>query len=188
MASLFFIAFLKSFGFFLAANHFRKIVTNSATMALSFCLALPLFAASPMKEPSSLLEFPIALISGVLVCLPFVLALEAVSAGGRLTDLFRGAQFGEQISPITGSPSSVLESFFIVAGLAGFFLLDLHHLAFQILQVKIDFSVLNQLGQLRLKSEQLKEEQSRKSLSLLKLALSLPVSYTHLTLPTICSV
>lgn len=56
---------------------------------------------------------------GLFFSIPLAIAFESFSVGARLIDTLRGAQYAEQISPLTESRSSLLEvaSNYVVAGL-----------------------------------------------------------------------
>ena len=126
--------FLKVLGFFVSVQSFRQLVSIPVIVLLSLSISAPLYFANLQLGSASWFALPQSFLLGVLISLPFIFALEAVSASARLVDLYRGAQFGEQLSSLTGTQSSIMENFFIVSGIAAFFILDFHHLAFSLLQ------------------------------------------------------
>lgn len=129
--------FFRALGFFALASQLRKTVGNEVFLGLLLTGTFILFLSAPMAEfgmaGPTMRDVLFGFFQGVLVFTPLLIAQEILAAGARQIDLYRGAQFSEQVSPLSGEQNSVLEGFAYLAAITSFFLLDLHFRAFEVL-------------------------------------------------------
>ena len=102
----------------------RSYLKISGILGLSFVLTVLCLPDLSQVVLPSLSTLEIIVIGmreawlGVLLALPFALALESLAVSGRVFDLSRGAQLAEQLYPGLSGRQSVFENTLLLAGFA----------------------------------------------------------------------
>ena len=115
------ILFVQAFSFVFTFSPARTYLGISGSMAVSFALTVWSYS-----NGTSDIDLPLAVslcsavLHGVSAALPLALAFEAFPMIGRSVDLLRGAQASEQLAPLSGERSSVLEQTMTLGGAALF--------------------------------------------------------------------
>lgn len=109
----FLYTFLRAFGVLVVFQSAREYLRTPGILALSVAFALCLAPLLPVGVPQTVLTFSaqalFEVLMGVLLGLPLALTLESLVMGGRLVDVIRGAQYGEQVSPLGESQAAMVQ-------------------------------------------------------------------------------
>ena len=119
MISYYFLMFLRCYVFVFCLNRLRQFLSQDIIVVLSLSLAM--FFAGNSQRPIEFAENVNAIsiialaaeqiLISIVICAPICFIFELLPSAGRLTDLFRGSQFTEQVNLATFQQESLLEKF-----------------------------------------------------------------------------
>jgi flagellar biosynthesis protein FliR len=138
--SAYLLLFVRVFSFFAVFSSLRAYLRSSGILILSLVTVLILSKGLVSNELPWFEFFKLAageIIFGVLLAVPFVFAFECCAMTGRIVDLFRGAQLGEQLNELAGERRSQCEELFNIGILAAVFQTKGHQHIFRVLSASL---------------------------------------------------
>ncbi len=117
----FFFSFLRFYAFLFTVPSMRTYLRQSGILILALSLSLPVINSSHLIDIANLTWMQASfyagreILLGFFMALPLALAAQSLPLAGRIADVSRGAQFGEQMLPGASRGVTPLESLSVVA-------------------------------------------------------------------------